>query len=98
MTCEYNANSLIYLYREHNSVVRLQNSRLLTSDLPLSIMHNPETNVPIVGFPNNSREIGRMNSATLNALLEELGVGTDGAMPARRERLRIKIGLVANPA
>ena len=61
-------------------------------------MHNSETNIPIVGFPGNPSEIRRMNSATLNALLEELGAGTDGAMPARRERLRIKIGLVANPA
>jgi hypothetical protein len=61
-------------------------------------MHNPETNVPIAEFPNNPSEIGRMNSATLNALLEELGVGTEGTMTARRERLRIKIGLVADPA
>jgi hypothetical protein len=60
-------------------------------------MHNPETNVPITGFPNNSGEIRQMDSATLNALLEELGVGTEGTMPARRERLRIKIGLIANP-
>jgi hypothetical protein len=61
-------------------------------------MHNHETNAPIAEFPNNPSEIGRMNSATLNTLLEELGVGTDGTMPVRRERLRIKIGLVADPA
>ena len=69
MRCEYNANG----------VVRFQNSRLLTSGLPLLIIHNPETNVPIVGFPNNPREIGWMNSATLNALLEKPDVGTNGA-------------------
>ena len=61
-------------------------------------MYNPETNVPIAEFPNNPTDIRRINSATLNVLLEELSVGTDGTILVRWERLQIKIRLVADPA
>jgi hypothetical protein len=54
--------------------------------------------IPIQGFPAKAQEIQSKSSEELNALLRELGLPIDGNMPLRQQRLRVHIGLRANPA
>jgi predicted NBD/HSP70 family sugar kinase len=85
------------MHSESNSIARLQNSLLISPDSALTELHNPETNLPIDRFPATPGEIYQMTNAALNSVLRALGVGVGGTMEARRQRLRLKIGLKADP-
>jgi hypothetical protein len=52
----------------------------------------------IPGFPVIAQDFQSKSSEELNALLGELGLGTDGNKAMKQQRLRVHIGLRANPA
>jgi len=79
----------------HNSVARTQNSLLLCRDDALSPLHNPATNAAIPNFPATPRDIDQLNTQGANAVLESLGQGSDGTLPAKKQRIRITVGLTA---
>jgi len=82
-------------YSNHNSVARTQNSLLLCRDDALSPLHNPATNAAIPNFPATPRDIDQLNTQGANAVLESLGQGSDGTLPAKKQRIRITVGLTA---
>lgn len=85
-------------YREVNNVARLINSTLMDADLQLSPLRNVATNELIDQFPATPRAIRGMPSAALDTVLRALGMEIDGRIEQKRLRLRVQIGLKADPA
>jgi hypothetical protein len=56
------------------------------------------TNELIDQFPATPRAIRDMPGEALNIVLRALGMETDGGLEQRRQRMRVQIGLKANPA
>jgi hypothetical protein len=55
-------------------------------------------NTPIEGFPTKPQDIRTMTTLMLDALLSELGLGTDGTKLQKQQRARAYIGLRTYPA
>lgn len=83
---------------DHNALARLQNSILNANDDILTALHSPTTNTPIAGFPVRSNAIQRMTGAQVDGVLTALGLPIVGLVPAKRQQLRLYIGLKARPA
>jgi hypothetical protein len=85
-------------YREVNNVARLINNTLIDADGQLSHLRNVATNELIDQFPATPRAIRGMPSAALDTVLRALGMEIDGRIEQKRQRLRVQIGLKADPA
>jgi hypothetical protein len=85
-------------YREVNNVARLINSTLTDADLQLSPLRNVATNELIDQFPATPRAIRVIPSAALDTVLRALGMEIDGQINQKRQRLRVQVGLKADPA
>ena len=53
--------------------------------------------MPIERFPSTPRDIANMTGPMVNAVLRALGMDVNGTIEARRQRLRLQIGLKADP-
>jgi hypothetical protein len=78
-------------------VARLVNSTLGNPNGQLSPLRNVATNELIDQFPATPRVIRDMPGATLDAVLRALGMDIDGQIEQKRQRLRVQIGLRADP-
>ncbi|KAI9802309.1 MAG: hypothetical protein M1833_001815 [Piccolia ochrophora] len=83
---------------EHNSMARLQNSKLLSATDELTELHNSTTNETIDHFPPMSGLIETLPPDELSHILQALGAGTEGPIEERIKRLRVLLGLIAEPA
>jgi hypothetical protein len=63
----------------------------------LSALVHPTTNDQIPGFPARPQDMENMANPTLNSVLLALGLGTDGSKAVKQQRLRVHIGLRADP-
>ncbi|PUU82303.1 hypothetical protein B9Z19DRAFT_1061989 [Tuber borchii] len=81
--------------RDKNNVARLLNGRLSHASHALEPFYGSNGEL-IPDFPRTNADIGRLNSAPMNALLVALDLSTHGTMPERKARLKRHIGLM-NP-
>ena len=91
-------NDSLCIHRDHNAFARLQNSILIAGTGTLTALHNPTTNVPIANFPATPNAIQQMSAARIGHVLGALDLPTNGSTAEKKERLRLYIGLKANPA
>ena len=75
-------------------MARVQNSHLLVQNQRLVPLVNPMTNALIEGFPARSRDIPTMEDQTLDSVLDELELCTNGGREVKENRFRQYIGLV----
>ena len=85
-------------HREVNNVARLINCSLVEPNGQLSPLRNVATNGLIDQFLATPRAIRGMPSAALDTVLRALGMEIDGWIEQKRQRLRVQIGLKADPA
>lgn len=64
------------------------------ADRPLTALVNTATSDNIPDFPDTATVLSRMSSAAINRVLLGLGLGTDGGLESRRDRLRVAIELM----
>ncbi|KAH8799481.1 hypothetical protein F5884DRAFT_129313 [Xylogone sp. PMI_703] len=82
---------------DSNNIARLSNSMIIDADAELSTLRNIESDEPIDYFPRTPRDIAGLTGHVLNTILRALGTDVGGTMDARRKRLRVQIGLKADP-
>ncbi|CAD6447993.1 9f79e63f-658f-4075-b70e-346be41cd3b5 [Sclerotinia trifoliorum] len=76
-----------------NSVARVQNSMVSYLDRGLFPLVNVSTSENIPEFPKTLVAFNCISNANINRVLLALGVGTDGTLEAKRDRLRDTIGI-----
>ncbi|KAK5113454.1 hypothetical protein LTR85_010882 [Meristemomyces frigidus] len=81
-----------------NNIARVANSKLTTSDEKLYPLLSLKTGKPIDKFPLTSAGIPKLSLPTVDAMLNSLDADRTGGEEAKRERLRVQIGLKPNPA
>ncbi|KAI9699398.1 MAG: hypothetical protein M1836_003009 [Candelina mexicana] len=80
-----------------NSIARLHNSQIISSDQPLMPLHSVLSNEPIPLFPNTINDLQHLSSATTLDILRALGCSTSGNASTRKSRLRLQCGLKEEP-
>ncbi|KAK5126210.1 hypothetical protein LTR08_004781 [Meristemomyces frigidus] len=81
-----------------NNIARVANSQLTTNDDKLLPLMSLKTGKPIEKFPSTSAGIAKLQLTTVDAILKALEAERSGNEEAKRERLRLHIGLTPNPA
>ena len=81
----------------HNLSIRIENSLLQSVDDILSPPVNPVTGDEIDGLPEAPRMMADMTVPELGHVLKQLGLRTDGNRPLLLCRLKVDIGLRAEP-
>jgi hypothetical protein len=87
-----------YRCSDQNNAARVSNSLLAISSESLTALINPTDGTEITGFPATPRDITGLSTQTLVSVLQQLGLGVEGARALREQRLRRFIGLKPNPA
>ncbi|KFY47140.1 hypothetical protein V494_00161 [Pseudogymnoascus sp. VKM F-4513 (FW-928)] len=82
---------------DSNNIARLSNCMLVDASSELAMLRNVDTNQPIEGFPQTPRDIAGLTGPVINSILRALGADDRGGIDARRKRLRVQIGMKADP-
>ncbi|KAK1989595.1 hypothetical protein LX36DRAFT_594399 [Colletotrichum falcatum] len=78
---------------EANALSRSLNATVTKPDQRLERLRSVQTGAVIPGFPESVAEIGSMNAARVNAVLEALGQPVEGSVAERRRRLKVIVGV-----
>ncbi|KAK4544284.1 hypothetical protein LTR36_004494 [Oleoguttula mirabilis] len=81
-----------------NNIARVANSKLATSDEKLYPLLSLKTGKPVEKFPLTSAGIPKLSLTLVDAMLNALDADRTGNEEAKRERLRVQIGLGPKPA
>ncbi|KAG8628414.1 hypothetical protein KVT40_004287 [Elsinoe batatas] len=81
-----------------NNVARVANSQLVSADEKLHPLLSLKTGKAIDKFPATPQDIGKLSVTVIDAILSTLDADRTGKEEEKRERLRVQIGLKANPA
>ncbi|KAK3075116.1 hypothetical protein LTR53_013736 [Teratosphaeriaceae sp. CCFEE 6253] len=81
-----------------NNIARVANSQLTANDEKLLPLLSLKTGKPLEKFPGTSKEIEKLGLTVIDAMLNSLDAERTGNEAAKRERLRVQIGLKPNPA
>ncbi|KZF24581.1 hypothetical protein L228DRAFT_266905 [Xylona heveae TC161] len=82
---------------DSNNISRLVNSQIVSNTTDLAPLCALQTGDPIEGFPQTPSEIARLSSQQINSILRALEIDTAGTIDAKRQRLRLYLGLKAVP-
>ncbi|EMC94160.1 hypothetical protein BAUCODRAFT_36634 [Baudoinia panamericana UAMH 10762] len=81
-----------------NNVSRVANSHVNSDEDKLQPLRSLKTGQPLDKFPATSKEIKKLGLTTVDAMLNALEADRTGTEEAKRDRLRLQIGLKPNPA
>ncbi|TKA79906.1 hypothetical protein B0A49_01108 [Cryomyces minteri] len=81
-----------------NNIARVANSQLTSADEKLTVLHALKTDRPLERFPETPAKIARMTDTMVDQMLLALEAERSGTAEAKRERLRVQLGLKPNPA
>ncbi|TKA78724.1 hypothetical protein B0A55_04530 [Friedmanniomyces simplex] len=81
-----------------NNIARVANSQLTSNDEKLLPLMSLKTGKPIDKFPATSKDIEKLGLTPVDAMLNALEADRTGNEAAKKERLRVQIGLKPNPA
>ncbi|KAK4622211.1 hypothetical protein CLAFUW4_07058 [Fulvia fulva] len=81
-----------------NNVARVANSRVTSNDEKLIPLVSLKNGQPLARFPETAKDVGKSTLTQMNVFLTQLDAERTGSEAARRERLRLHIGLIPNPA
>ena len=90
-------NKILTIFSNYNLSIRIENSVLQSVDDILSPPVNPITGEEIDEFPQTPRMMAEMTVPRLRQVLEHLGLRTDGSRPVLLCRLRVHVGMRAEP-
>ena len=76
----------------------MANSQLTSNEEKLQPLLSLKTGKSIEKFPGTSKDIEKLSLTVVDAILNALEAERSGSEAVKRERLRVQLGLKANPA
>ncbi|KAI4744534.1 hypothetical protein E4T50_05105 [Aureobasidium sp. EXF-12298] len=81
-----------------NNVARVANSQLVNADDKLHPLLSLKNGRTLEKFPDTPKALAKLSVTVVDAMLSALEADREGNEMVKREKLRLQIGLKANPA
>ncbi|SPO04507.1 uncharacterized protein DNG_07192 [Cephalotrichum gorgonifer] len=83
----------VNLAERYNAMAKVENNWANSRNSTLVPLRTIVTNAPIPNFPPTSAALRSLNDATATAILEALGLSTNGSVEDKQARLRVASGI-----